>query len=143
LPTTRNSDQAYQPCIFHSPGIDAVMRIEKTTMTSISERILSQHIVFTYLLQHSSTVQPVQRISKGFLQKYRPWQDSNQARATTSTSTRAMAPSTSKLSYRTDVQLPSLICDPTIVKDLKKTPATVSLCDLQQLQKYFLSNHVL
>jgi hypothetical protein len=120
------------------------MRIEKTTMTfSISERILSQHVVFTYVLQHSSTVQPVQRISKGFLQKYRPWQDSNQARATASTPTRAMAPSTSELSYRTDVQLPSLICDPTIVKDLKKTPATVSLCDLQQLQKYFLSNHVL
>ncbi len=54
-----------------------------------------------------------------------------------------MAPSTCELSYRIDVQLPSLICDPTIVKDLKKTPATVSLCDLQQLQKYFLSNHVL
>jgi hypothetical protein len=99
------------------------MRIEKTTMTfSISERILSQHVVFTYVLQHSSTVQPVQRISKGFLQKYRPWQDSNQARATTSTPTRAMAPSTSELSYRTDVQLPSLICDPTILKDLKKLP---------------------
>jgi hypothetical protein len=104
---------------------------------SISERIFSQHIVFTYLLQHTSTVQPVQRISKGFLQKYRPWQDSNQARATTSTPTRAMAPLTCELSYRIDVQLPSLICDPTIVKDLQKTPATVSLCDLQQLQKYF------
>ncbi len=144
MPTTRNPDQADQPCIFHRPGIDAVMRIEKTTMTfSISERIFSQHIVFTYLLQHTSTVQPVQRISKGFLQKYRPWQDSNQARATTSTPTRAIAPLTCELSYRIDVQLPSLICDPTIVKDLQKTPATVSLCDLQQLQKYFLSNHVL
>jgi hypothetical protein len=41
---------------------------------------------------------------------------------------------------RIDVQLPSLICDHTIVKDPKGTPATVSLFDLQELQKNFLTN---
>jgi hypothetical protein len=33
-------------------------------------------------------------------------------------------------------------CDPTIVKDPNRTSATVSLSDLQGLQKNFLSNHV-
>jgi hypothetical protein len=41
---------------------------------------------------------------------------------------------------RIDVQLPSLICDHTIVKHPKGTPATVSLFHLQELQKNFLSN---
>jgi hypothetical protein len=46
LPTTRNPDQADQPCIFHRPGIDAVMRIEKTTMTfSISENFFTAYCI--------------------------------------------------------------------------------------------------
>jgi hypothetical protein len=36
-----------------------------------------------------------------------------------------------------------MICDPTDAKDPKGTPATVSLSDLQELQKNFLSTHVL
>jgi hypothetical protein len=43
------------------------------------------------------------------------------------------------ISDRFDVHLSSLICDPTIVKDPKRTPVTV---DLQGLQKNFLPNHV-
>jgi hypothetical protein len=45
-------------------------------------------------------------------------------------------------SGRLDVALPSLICDPTIVKDPKRTSAIVSLSDLQGLLNNFLSNHV-
>jgi hypothetical protein len=32
-----------------------------------------------------------------------------------------------------DIQLPTLVCDPTIVKDPKRAPATTSLSDLQEL----------
>jgi hypothetical protein len=46
-------------------------------------------------------------------------------------------------SERFDVHLPSLIYDPTIAKDPERTPATVSLSDLQGLQKTFISNDVL
>jgi hypothetical protein len=44
---------------------------------------------------------------------------------------------------RINVQLPSLICDPTIAKDPKRTPAKVSIADLEELQRKFLSNHVI
>jgi hypothetical protein len=40
------------------------------------------------------------------------------------------------------VQLPSLIRDPTIAKDPKRTPTAVSLSHLQELQKNHLLNHV-
>jgi hypothetical protein len=42
-----------------------------------------------------------------------------------------------------DVQLPLLVCDPTITKDPKRTSATISLSDLQVLQKNSRSSHVL
>jgi hypothetical protein len=35
-----------------------------------------------------------------------------------------------------DIILPSLTCDPTTVKDLKRTPAKASLCDLKKLQEW-------
>jgi hypothetical protein len=38
--------------------------------------------------------------------------------------------------------LPSLICDPTIVKDPERILAIVSLTNLKELQRKFLSNHV-
>jgi hypothetical protein len=41
-------------------------------------------------------------------------------------------------SKRIDVQLPSLICDPTIAKDAKRTSSTISLFDLQGVQKNYL-----
>jgi hypothetical protein len=41
------------------------------------------------------------------------------------------------------VDVPSLICAPTIVKDPKRGPATVPLSDLYELQKNFLSSHFL
>ncbi len=53
-------------------------------------------------------------------------------RATRLTSTRHVN------SKRIDVQLPSLICDPTIAKDAKGTPSTISLFDLQGVQKNYL-----
>jgi hypothetical protein len=53
-----------------------------------------------------------------------------------------MAPLTCECD-RINVQLPSLICDPTIAKDPKRTPAKVSLADLEELQRKFLSNHVI
>jgi hypothetical protein len=59
------------------------------------------------------------------------------------TPTRAMDPLTCELSDRIDVQLPSLIRDPPLAKDPKRTRTTVSLSDLEELQKNFLSNHVL
>jgi hypothetical protein len=46
-------------------------------------------------------------------------------------------------SDRSDVRLPSLVCGPTNAKDPQRTPATVSLCDLQGLQKNFLPSHAL
>jgi hypothetical protein len=45
-------------------------------------------------------------------------------------------------SNRFDVPLPSLICDPTIVKDPKRASAIVSLSDLQGLLNNFLSDYV-
>jgi hypothetical protein len=38
--------------------------------------------------------------------------------------------------------LPSLICDPSIVKDPERILAVVSLTNLKELQRKFLSNHV-
>jgi hypothetical protein len=42
-----------------------------------------------------------------------------------------------------DVQLPSQICDPTIVKDLKRTPATDFFCDLQELELHQTSLQIM
>lgn len=50
-PPTVNAYQADQPCIRHIPGKNAIIWTEKATLTFlISERTLSQRIVFTYLL---------------------------------------------------------------------------------------------
>jgi hypothetical protein len=45
-------------------------------------------------------------------------------------------------SDRFDVPLPSLIGGHLMEKDPKRTLATVSLSDLQGLEKKFLSNHI-
>ncbi|CAK9211872.1 unnamed protein product [Sphagnum jensenii] len=72
--------------------------------------------------------------AKELLPTFRPQQNSNQERTARLTSTRQVN------SDRIDAQLPSLIRDPTILKDPKRTPATVSLSDLQGPQKNSLSN---
>jgi len=46
-------------------------------------------------------------------------------------------------SARYYVQFPFLVCDPTIAKDPKRILATISLSDLQALQKNSRSSHVL
>jgi hypothetical protein len=93
--------------------------------------LLHQHIAFTYFLLSSQVYYYYYPTSakdmKEFLPNFRPWQDSDQERATRLTPTRALL----------------IFCDPTIVKDPKRTPATASLFDLQGLQKNFLSNHAL
>ncbi len=93
--------------------------------------LLHQHIAFTYFLLSSQVYYYYYPTSakdmKEFLPNFRPWQDSDQERATRLTPTRALL----------------IFCDPTIVKDPKRTPATASLFDLQGLQKNFLSNHSL
>jgi hypothetical protein len=58
---------------------------------------------------------------KEVMPMFRPQQDSNQERAAKLTSTRLVN------SNRIDVQFPSLICDPTIGKDPKRTPVMASL----------------
>jgi hypothetical protein len=50
LPPTVIAYQADQSCIRHIQCINAIIRTEKATLTLISERTLSQSIVFTYLL---------------------------------------------------------------------------------------------
>ncbi len=96
--------------------------------------LLHQHIASTHLrlpLLPSSA-----KDVKELLQMFRPWQDSNQDRAARLTSTRQVN------SDRIDAQLPSLVCDPTIAMDPERTPATVSLSDLQEEQNCFFSNHI-
>jgi hypothetical protein len=81
--------------------------------------LLHQHVYYYY----PTSVKDM----KEFLANFRPWQDSNQERATRLTPTRALL----------------MFCDPTIMNDPKRTPAMASLFDLQGLQKNFLSNHAL
>jgi hypothetical protein len=83
LPISRNQDWADQPCILHISSINPIIRRKKAALTfSIAEKVLSQHIAFTYVLQPIVTTPPVQRIWEEFLPKFRPWQDGNQERAT-------------------------------------------------------------
>ncbi len=79
---TRNPDQADQPCILDIPAINY-------HKNSKSHTDLHQHIVFTYLLQPTTTIPPVQKNS---CQRFGPQQDSKQERATRLTPTRAIAP---------------------------------------------------
>jgi hypothetical protein len=73
--------------VFHIPGINRIIRTEQAALTfSFSEIILSQHIALTYLLQPTTTIPPVQRIWKEFIE-----------RATRLTPTIAMAPFTCEL----------------------------------------------
>jgi hypothetical protein len=66
-----SQDQADQPCFLQVPGINAIIRTEKDTITFyIRERNLSQHIAFTYLLQPTTIIPPVQSICKEFLPKF-------------------------------------------------------------------------
>jgi hypothetical protein len=74
---------------------------------------------------------------KELLPMFRPQQDSNHERESNKIDINKTCEC-----KRIDVQLHFLICDPTIAKDAKRTPATVSLFDLQGLQKKFISNHI-
>jgi len=123
----KDPGQADQPSILH---INGTVRTEKATMTfSIS---ILHLITFSSLLLLSHQCKD----AKELLPTFRPQQNSNQERAARLTSTRQVN------SDRIDAQLPSPICDPTIVKDPKRTPATVSLSDLQEPQKNSLSNDI-
>jgi hypothetical protein len=79
---SRNPDQADQPCILDIPAINC-------HKNSKSHTDIHQHIVFTYLLQPTTTIPPVQKNS---CQLFGPQQDSKQERATRLTPTRAIAP---------------------------------------------------
>ncbi len=128
LSTTRYPDQADQSCILHIPGIDGIIRNRESR-----NDLFHQHIAFTYLLQPTTIIPPVQRTSTKFLPSLdqvgtkRGQQDRHQQQL--------LWLHWHVKSDRFDVQLPSLICDPTIVKDSKRTPAMVSLSDMQGLQK--------
>ncbi len=97
--------------------------------------LVHQHIASTYLLQPTTTILPAQRTWKNFCQQL------HHGRITTK---REQQDWHQQLMWilRIEVQLPSLICDPTITKDPKRTHATVSFSDLQGLQKNMCSNHV-
>jgi hypothetical protein len=118
--TTRNPDQADQPCILHIPGINGSIRTEKAALPSPSAYCIYLPSPAHYY--YPTTAKDLKRFSA----KFRPGQDSNQERARRLTPTRAM-PLLKFDSDRFDVHLPSLICDPTIVKDPKGTPTTVCL----------------
>jgi hypothetical protein len=124
----RDPGKVHKPCILHIPGKNANIRTEKANLTfSIS----------IYLLSPAQYYYPTSaKDVKEFLPMFRPHQDSNQERAARLTCT------TDVNSNRIDVQLPSLICDPTIAKDPKRTPATVSVSNLQGLEENFLSNPI-
>ncbi len=124
----RDPGQVHQPCSPHIPCINVIIRTEKANLTfSIS----------IYLLSPAQYYYPTSaKDVKEFLPIFRPHQDSNQVRAARLTCTIDVN------SNRIDVQLPSLICDPTIAKDPKRTPTTVSVSYLQGLQKNFLSNPI-
>jgi hypothetical protein len=131
----QNPDQADQPCILHIPGVDNIIRTEKAALG------FSMQIAFTYLLQPATTIPPEQRTWIEFLQSL------DQGKITTKRVQQEWEQQ--ELWYhwhvnsdRFDVPLPFLICDPTIVKDPKRTSAIVSLSDLQGLLNNFLSNHV-
>jgi hypothetical protein len=105
--------------------------------------LLHLHISFTYLLQETDTSPPVQRTWKEFL----PSLDQGRI-ATTNREQQDWHQLELWLHWhvnsdRSDVQLPSLVCGPTHAKDPQRTPATVSLSDLQGLQKNFLPSHAL
>jgi len=122
----KDPGQADEPSILH---INGTLRTEKATMTfSISMHL----ITFSSLLLLSHQCKD----AKELLPTFRPQQNSNQERTARLTSTRQVN------SDRIDAQLPSPIRDPTIVKDPKRTPATVSLSDLQGPQKNSLSNDI-
>ncbi len=73
VPLQSSADQADHTCILHTPDTSDIIRTEKAAPTfSISERILSQHIASTYLLQPATIIAQVQRIWKAFLPKSRP-----------------------------------------------------------------------
>jgi hypothetical protein len=56
--------------VFHIAGINRIIRTEQAALTfSFSEIILSQHIALTYILQPTTTIPPVQRIWKEFIER--------------------------------------------------------------------------
>jgi hypothetical protein len=114
--------------------MNSIIRTKRAAlMFSISKLNLSTFSCLL-LLSHQCIERP-KRISA----KFRTRQDSNQEISTT---IRVMALLTCELSNAINVK--SLICDPTIAKDPKRTPTPISLSDLQGLlQKNFHSIHVL
>jgi hypothetical protein len=102
------------------PSINVIIRTEKATLT------FSINILHLLNFSHLGC----ERTSANILDHSRI--ATKKERATRLTSTRHVN------SKRIDVRLPSLICDPTIVKDAKRTPSTISLFDLQGVQKNYL-----
>jgi hypothetical protein len=125
---SRNLGQVDQPWSPHNPGTNGIIRKEKATLT-FSINIL--HLTY----RATATIPPVQRTWKEIFAKFSPVQDSHQERAT-QWHQQELWLHWHVNSNRFDVHLPSLICDPTIVNDPKRTPGTVSLSNLLQgLQK--------
>jgi hypothetical protein len=118
------------------PGINVIKRIEKAALTFSISKITLEHIAYTYIFQHT-TILPVQRTLKEFLPSL------DQGKIATKSDQQDWHQQELWLHWqvnsdRFDIQSPSLICDPTIVNDPKRTPTIVSLSDFQGLPGKFL-----
>jgi hypothetical protein len=82
--TTRNPDQADQPCVLHIPGINDIIRTEKAALPSPSAYCI--YLPSPAYYYYPTSAKDLKRISA----KFRPGQDSNQERARRLTPTRAM-----------------------------------------------------
>jgi hypothetical protein len=121
----KDPGQADQSFILHIPGTNVIIRTEKATLT-FSISIL--HLLTFSSLQYYHYPTSAKNV-KELLPTFSPQQDTKQERA-------AKLPSTRQVnSDRMDAPLRSWICDPTIAKDPKRPPTTISLSDLQGLQK--------
>ncbi len=132
--------------ILHIPGIKFYYR-NRESHTDLPHQQENFSTSTLQLLTFSSPTTTIPHQCKGseenFCQSFRPWQDSNQERErererTRLTPTRAMAAVTCEVSDKIDVRLPSRICDPTIVKDPRRTPAQV----LSLTSRNFVINQV-
>ncbi len=74
--TTRNPDQADQPCIFHILGINGIIRTEKLHWPSPSAYCI--YLPSPVYYYYPTSAKELKRISA----KFRPGQDRNQERAT-------------------------------------------------------------
>jgi hypothetical protein len=123
LRTTRNPDQTDQPCILHILRIKAIIRTEKASLIFCISKELCHRILTT-------TIWPVPRnfcqsLGHGRIATKREEYNWHQ---------QGLWLHWQMNSDMTDVQLPSLTCDPNCWGH-KRTPAIVSLSDLPELQK--------